>query len=85
MRLNDRHDGSIKTVLILGLVAANLALTFSHEGAHSQAPGSARASRSVFGALAENRPPNAAIFPEALGEAPIAAREARALPGYLPR
>ena len=30
MRLNDLSDGSIKTLLILGLLFANIAVAFSH-------------------------------------------------------
>ncbi len=83
MRLNDLNDGSIKTLLILGLLFANIALASSHRRADAQPPGSARASRAVFGALAENFPGSRAT--RAFAEAPRAAREARALPGDLPR
>lgn len=54
MRLNDLNDGSIKTLLVLLLLAANLALTLPNKGGGAPTPGSARASRGVFGARAEN-------------------------------
>jgi hypothetical protein len=54
MRLNDLNDGSIKTLLILILLGANIAVAIAHRRAEPQPPGSARASRAVFGAFAEN-------------------------------
>ena len=84
MRLNDLNDGSIKTLFILVLLFANIAVALPHRSEDAQPPGSARASRAVFGVPAENfsgsRTPLAA---RALGEAPSAARETRALPDLL--
>ncbi|MBA3961850.1 MAG: hypothetical protein H0X40_08115 [Chthoniobacterales bacterium] len=54
-----------------------------NEKAARATPGSARASRAVFGALAENFFPPRVADTRALGEAPSAAREARALPRRL--
>ena len=85
MRAEDRSSGSIKVLIILILLFANIVLSLSHRPADAQPPGSARASRAVFGALAENFPSSRTVTPEALGEAPSAAREARALPGRPPR
>ena len=51
-----------------------------NENASRVTPGSARASRAVFGALAENFPIPSAALPEALGEAPSAAREGACAP-----
>jgi hypothetical protein len=36
MRLNDLNDGSIKTLLILGLLFANIAVALPHHGGSSQ-------------------------------------------------
>ncbi|MBA3650397.1 MAG: hypothetical protein H0W66_02660 [Chthoniobacterales bacterium] len=83
MHPNDRRDGSIKVLLILVLLLANIALALPRNHRTSPAPGSARASRAVFGALAENIPGSRAT--RALGEPPSAAREARVLPGEIPR
>lgn len=60
MRLNDLNDGSIKTLLVLLLLAANLALTLPNKNGGAPTPGSARASRGVFSGSRANR---------ALGEA----------------
>lgn len=83
MRLNDRRAGSIKTLLILVLIAANIAVALAHHRAPSESPGnelparpSAGASRALFGALAENFPGSPAT--RALGGA-------RALPEQPPR
>ncbi len=54
-----------------------------NEKAARATPGSARASRAVFGALAENFFLPRVADTRALGEGPRAAREARALPGRL--
>ena len=75
MRRNDLNDGSIKALLIFVLIVANIAVA-AQDRASSQPPGSARASRAVFGALAENIPGSRAT--RALGET-------RALPGQIPR
>lgn len=58
MRLNDRRDGSIKAILILALLAANIAVALTQHRAPSQAPGSARASRAALGALPSARTTN---------------------------
>ncbi|MEO8044154.1 MAG: hypothetical protein ABI674_04555 [Spartobacteria bacterium] len=73
MPAEDRNRGSIKVLIILVLLFANIVLSFSHRRVDPPPPGSARASRAVFGALAEN-------FPNSSGSA-REAREARALPG----
>jgi hypothetical protein len=57
MRLNDLSDGSIKTLLILVLLVANIAVALPHRRVDSQPPGSVRASsrdRGIFGAFAQN-------------------------------
>lgn len=81
MRLNDLSDGSIKTLLIFGLLFANIAVAFSHRHQDAPPPESGHASRGVFGALAENFPGMHATQP--LGEAPNGARQARVLPNPL--
>ncbi len=81
MRLNDLSDGSIKTLLIFGLLFANIAVAFSHRHQDAPPPESRHASRSVFSALAENFPDVHATQP--LGEAPNGAREAGVLPNPL--
>ena len=57
MRLNDLNDGSIKTLLILVLLFANIAVALPHRCGDSQLLGSARApsrDRGIFGAFAED-------------------------------
>ena len=49
MRLNDRRAGSIKTLFILVLLAANIAVALAHHRAPARLPGSARDSRAGFG------------------------------------
>ena len=51
MRLNDRHDGSIKTLLILGLLAANIALTLPNDKAPSPSPRPIRTTQFVLPSL----------------------------------
>ncbi len=88
MRLNDLNDGSIKTLLILALLLANLALNLPGDSASRIFPGSARASRAALGAsrAALGAPPSAQgargrqMFS---ARAPKTAREARALPDPL--
>ncbi len=48
MRLNDLSDGSIKTLLILGLLLANIAVAFSNRHADARPPGSAPTARMPF-------------------------------------
>jgi hypothetical protein len=81
MRLNDLNGGSIKTLLILVLLFANIAVAHPRRSEDAQPPGSARASRAVFGALVETFSGSHAA--RALDEAPSAARETRALPDPL--
>ena len=49
MRLNDLGDGSIKTLLILVLLAANIAVALAHHRVPAQRPGSARGVHVVAG------------------------------------
>jgi hypothetical protein len=49
MRLNDLSDGSIKTLLILVLILANIAVALAHHRASSHLPGSAREVRALVG------------------------------------
>ncbi len=56
------------------------ATTLPNECASRMTLGSARASRALFGALAENFPFAHPTLPEALGEAPSAAREGACAP-----
>ncbi len=84
MRLNDRHDGSIKTLLILVLLVANIAVALAHHRALLQPPGSARDPRAGFG----DSPKQAfglSAFEEKVrdGGSPSPARGSRALPGPL--
>jgi hypothetical protein len=58
MRLNDRSDGSIKALLILGLLLANIAVARTQHRAPSQPPGSVRASRAALGASPSARTTN---------------------------
>jgi hypothetical protein len=83
MRWNDLSGGSIKTLLVLCLLAANFALALPQRRARTQPPGSVRASRAVFGAPAENFFVSRASSRKAFGEAPSGAREARAFPESL--
>jgi hypothetical protein len=50
MRLNDLSGGSIKTLLILILILANIAVALAHHRVLPQPPGSAGASPALFGA-----------------------------------
>jgi len=49
MHPNDRRDGSIKVLLILVLLATNIAVALAHHRALPPPPGSARDSRAGFG------------------------------------
>ncbi len=69
MRLNDLNDGSIKTLLILGLVVANLVTQLPHNNGQSLLPGNARDARAVFGAS-----PNARITSDPQEQGKISAR-----------
>lgn len=80
MRADRLNDGTLKALLILILIVANIALSLLP----SRTLGSARASRAVFGALAENFSSPGSVHPDALAETPRAAREARAIPAPLP-
>lgn len=79
MRWNDLSHGSIKTFLILGLLLANIAVSFSHRRVDAQPPESARASRAAFGDSPNAR---ATSGKEKPGKT---AGEARALPEQPPR
>ena len=85
MRLNDLNDGSIKTLLILGLLMANLALNLPGDSASRIFSGSARASHAGFG-----DPPKQAsslgVFKERIrdGGSLSPARESRAHPKLSP-
>ncbi len=82
MRLNDLSDGSIKTLLIIVLLAANIAVALAHHRALPQSPGSGRRGGPGFG-----DPPKQAFrlgpVEEKVrdGGSPSPAREPRALPG----
>ncbi len=78
MRLNDLNDGSIKALLILVLLAANIAAT--------SLPGSARVSRAGFRRPAEtNFASDTPILGKfAIARRPSPARETHALPGRPP-
>jgi hypothetical protein len=74
MRLNDLNGGSIKALLILVLLAANIALAFPL--------GSARVSRAGFRRPAETNFPSNPRSPAkfAMAKTPSPARETHALP-----
>ncbi len=59
MRLNDLNDGSIKTLLILCLLAANISLALPNDSKGTQPPGSARASRAVSAPSPKTSPAHA--------------------------
>ncbi len=81
MRLSDLSDGSIKTLLILGLILANIAVAFSHRNADAQPPGSARDPRAGDGDPPSRTFSSSPLRPQArFGESPKPARESRALP-----
>ena len=74
MRWNDLNGGSIRTLLILILLVANIAATLPRiSGSAGASPAVSRASRDT------------PLREELFGEAPKTAREARALPGEPPR
>jgi len=81
MRLNDLSDGSVKTLLILLLLAANIAIALAHHDASLAPLGSASASPAVSRASRGTFPAGHELF----GEAPKKAGEALALPGQPPR
>ncbi len=83
MRTNDRSGGSLKALLILLLVAANIIAALPDERARLQFPGSARASRAAFGASANARNGTSGTKDQEkfLASAQEKAGEARALPG----
>jgi hypothetical protein len=58
MRLNDRSDGSIKALLILGLLLANIAVTHTQHRLPSQPLVGAGASRAAPGASPSARTTN---------------------------
>ena len=83
MRLNDLSDGSIKTLLILILLAANIAVALAHHRTSPQLPppGSADASPALFGA-----PPKSSSHARRVSRgARDTAGEAPALSGEPPR
>ena len=85
MRRNDLSDGSIKMLLILALAVANLVAALPNQDGRSQFPGSGRRGGPAFGASPNARLTSDTRAPEKFSaRAPKTAREARALPGYLP-
>jgi hypothetical protein len=74
MRLNDRRDGSIKALLILGLIIANIAVASSHRRADAQLPGSAGASPAVSRASRDTFLARGRLFREAQKSAGEGAR-----------
>ena len=61
MRRQDRSSGSIKVLIILSLLFANIVLSLSDRHAEAQPHGSGRRGGPVFGALAENFPKSGAV------------------------
>jgi hypothetical protein len=85
MRLNDLNGGSIKTLLILVLLVANLVAALPNKSGRSQSPGSARTPRAALAASPSARTASDVREEERFSaKAPKTGREARALPGPLP-
>jgi hypothetical protein len=78
MRWNDLNDGSIKTLLILGLLAANIVLTGSRRDEPGPVPQAASAPPALF-AASPSSPLYAARVPRGAGET---ADETPALPAF---
>ena len=78
MRWNDLNDGSIKTLLILGLLAANIALTGSRSGEPRPVPRAASTPPAHF-SVSPKIPLYAASMPREAGDA---ADDTPALPGF---
>ena len=79
MRWNDLNDGSIKTLLILGLLAANIALTGSRSGEPRPVPGAASGAPPAPFSVSRKIPLYAASMPHEAGET---ADETPAFPGF---
>jgi hypothetical protein len=85
MRAEDRNRGSIKALMILVLLAANIAASLPHDSGPLSTPGSARAPRAALGAPPSARTStNLREVAKFSARTPKTAREARALPGMLP-
>jgi hypothetical protein len=85
MRLNDLNNGSIKTLLILALLAANIAIALAFHRAPLQLPGSARDSRVGFDDRSIQVSGRSALEEKIRdGGSPSPARGSRALPSHLP-
>ncbi|MEO6872772.1 MAG: hypothetical protein ABI233_11205 [Chthoniobacterales bacterium] len=82
MRAPDLNDGTLKAVLILILLGANIAPGLPGETARVPTPGSARVSRAGFWRLAKTNFLFGCCRPAkfATARTPLPARETRALP-----
>jgi hypothetical protein len=69
MRASDLNDGTLKALLVLILVAANIVLQVAPAPAPAGPPGNPPASRAVLGSVAENFSAPRTKFPQTPGEA----------------